>query len=60
MKSNDDSKEVTIRDKQDNVVWNGPWDTAQDKQAAPEDVRKRVDGLNIDDTFKGAGLRLKK
>jgi hypothetical protein len=40
------------------VVWNGPWDTAQDKQAAPADVRKRVDSLNIDKNFKGAGLRL--
>jgi len=58
IKSNDGSKEVTIRDQQDNVVWNGPWDTAQDKQAAPPDVRKRVESLNIDHSFKGAGLRL--
>lgn len=59
VKSSDDSKEVTIRDQQDKVVWNGPWDTAQDKEAAPADVRKRVESLNIDNTFKGAGLRLK-
>lgn len=59
LKSNDGSKEVTIRDQQDNVVWNGPWDTAQDKQAAPPDVRKRVESLNIDHSFKGAGLRLR-
>jgi serine protease Do len=58
VKSADGSKEVTIRDQQDNVVWNGPWDTAQDKEAAPADVRKRVDSLNIDKDFKGAGLRL--
>lgn len=58
VKSSDGSKEVTIRDQQDNVVWNGPWDTAQDKQAAPADVRKRVESLNIDHSFKGAGLRL--
>ena len=58
VKSNDGSKEVTIRDKQNNVVWNGPWDTAQDKEAAPPDVRQRVESLNIDGSFKGPGLRL--
>jgi hypothetical protein len=58
LKSTDGSKEVTLRDQDDNVTWNGPWDTAQDRQAAPEDVRKRVDSLNIDHSFKGAGLRL--
>ena len=58
VKSTDGSKEVTIRDQQDKVVWNGPWDTAQDKAAAPADVRSRVDSLNIDTSFKGAGLRL--
>lgn len=59
LKASDGSKEVTLRDQQDNVTWSGPWDTAQDKQAAPEDVRKRVESLNIDHSFKGAGLRLK-
>ena len=58
VKSTDGSKEVTLRDEQDNVTWNGPWDTAQDKEAAPADVRKRVESLNIDHSFKGAGLRL--
>ena len=58
VKSNDGSKEITIRDKQDKVVWSGPWDTAQDKQAAPADVRERVESLNIDGGFKGPGLRL--
>jgi serine protease Do len=57
VKSNDGSKEITIRDKQDKVVWSGPWDTAQDKQAAPADVRERVESLNIDGGFKGPGLR---
>ncbi len=54
----DGAKEVTVRDQQGNVIWSGPWDTAQDKAAAPPDVRQRVDSLNIDSTFKGAGLRL--
>ncbi len=59
MKAKDGAKEVTVRDHQGNVTWSGPWDTAQDKAAAPADVRQRVDSLNIDSSFKGAGLRLK-
>lgn len=58
VKVTDGAKEVTIRDRQDNVTWSGPWDTAQDKAAAPDDVRRRVDSLNIDSSFKGNGLRL--
>ena len=58
VKSKDGSKEVTIRDQQDQITGSGPWDTAQDKAAAPPDVRQRVDGLNIDNDFKGNGLRL--
>ncbi len=58
LKSSDGSKEVTLRDKDNKVTWTGPWDTEQDKAAAPEDVRQRIERLNIDNTFKGNGLRL--
>lgn len=58
VKTHDGAKEVTVRDQQGKVTWNGPWDTAQDKAAAPADVRARVEGLNIDGSFKGPGLRL--
>ena len=58
VKSNDGAKEVTVRDPQGNVTWSGPWDTAQDKAAAPADIRQRVDALNIDESFKGGGIRL--
>ena len=54
----DGGKEVTIRDQQDNVTWSGPWDTAQDRAAAPDDVRQRVQCLNLDPDFNGNGLRL--
>jgi serine protease Do len=57
IKSSDGGKEVTIRDNADKVIWSGPWDTAQDKAAAPDDVRKRVASLNLDTDFKGNGLR---
>jgi len=58
LKSNDGSKEVTLRDKDNKIVWNGPWDTEQDKAAAPEDVRKRMDRLHLDTQFQGNSLRL--
>jgi hypothetical protein len=58
VKSKDGGKEVTIRDQQDNVTWSGPWDTAQDRASAPDDVRQRVQSLNLDTNFNGNGLRL--
>jgi serine protease Do len=39
------STEVTVRDPSGEVTWRGPWNTVQDKAAAPEDVRKRVEAL---------------
>lgn len=59
VKSKDGAKEVIVRDHQDHVVWSGPWDTAQDQEAAPGSVRQRIDSLNLDTTFKGPGLRLR-
>ncbi len=57
--SNNGSKEVTVRGTDQKITWSGPWDTAQDKAAAPEDVRKRIDALNIDSCFSGNGIRLR-
>lgn len=58
VKAKDGGKEVTIRDEQNNVTWSGPWDTAQDQAAAPDDVRQRVQSLNLDSDFNGNGLKL--
>jgi serine protease Do len=55
--SKNGGKEVTVRDLDGNITWSGPWDTAQDKAAAPDTVRQRVDSLNLDADFKGQGLR---
>lgn len=55
LKSNHGGKEVTVRDKDQKIVWSGPWDTDQDKAAAPEDIRERVERLNFD----GDGNRLR-
>lgn len=58
MKSVDGGKEATVRDKAGEEIWSGPWDTAQDKAAAPPEIRARLEKLNLDPTFKGQGLRL--
>jgi len=57
--SNNGSKEVTLRDTDQKITWSGPWDTAQDKAAAPEDARQRIDALNIDSCFRGNGINLR-
>ena len=58
VKSKDGGKEITIRDQQDNITWSGPWDTDQDRAAAPDEVRQRVQSLNLDTHFNGNGFRL--
>ncbi len=58
LKSVDGGKEATLRDKNNKVTWTGPWDTEQDKAAAPPEVRARIEKLNIDTNFHGNGLRL--
>lgn len=59
LKSKDGGKEVHVLDKEGKETWSGPWDTEQDKAAAPEEVRSRIERLNIDMDFKGNGLRLR-
>lgn len=59
LKSNDGGKEITVRDKDQNITWTGPWDTDQDKAAAPDDVRKRVERLDFDSGTNGLRLRLR-
>jgi hypothetical protein len=59
LKSNEGGKEITVRDKDQNITWTGPWDTDQDKAAAPDDVRKRVERLDFDSGANGLRLRLR-
>ncbi|HEX5791272.1 MAG TPA: PDZ domain-containing protein [Luteolibacter sp.] len=58
IQSRNGQQQLSVRDRNDKVVWEGPWTTEADKAAAPEDIRKRVEGLNIE-TFNGNGLRLR-
>ncbi|KAB2642144.1 MAG: PDZ domain-containing protein [Verrucomicrobia bacterium] len=58
LKSADGGKEATLRDKDNKVTWTGPWDTEQDKAAAPPAVRSRLENLNLDNNLNGNGLHL--
>lgn len=59
IQTNNGSKEVTVRDADQKIAWSGPWDTAQDKAAAPEEVRQRIEALNIDSCFRSNGFSLR-
>ncbi len=58
LKSQDGGKEVRVLGKDGKVQWEGPYDTPQDKEAAPPEIRERIERLNVDWGFKGNGLRL--
>ena len=57
VKSKDGAKEVTVRDQQDNVVWSSPWNSEADQAAAPDNIRRRMESLNLDTSSTGGGLR---
>lgn len=59
LKSQDGGKTVRVFGKDGQIQWEGPYDTPQDKDAAPPEVRERIERLNIDMDFKGNGLRLR-
>jgi len=58
MRSSDGHKEAKVFDKEGNLLWEGPYDTDADKAAVPDDIRERIEKLNVDLDFKGHGLRL--
>lgn len=53
-----DSCEAKVFDQQGELLWSGPYQTPQDKAAAPPPVRDRLDALNIDTSGKGIQLRM--
>lgn len=59
IRSKDGSKEASVLDKDGKTTWSGPWDTEQDKAAAPPEVRARIEKLKLDENFMGGGLRLR-
>lgn len=46
IKSTNNETEVTVRDEKNEKVWSGPWNTEEDKAAAPEGIRERVEKAN--------------
>jgi serine protease Do len=44
--STNGATDVTVRDDSNEIVWSGPWQTADDKAAAPEDIRKRIERVH--------------
>lgn len=47
MKSRNGQKEITVKDEQGKITYEGPYSTAQDKEALPDDVRDRVSQFNF-------------
>jgi len=60
MQSKDGSKQMRVRDSDGKIQWEGPWDTEQDKAAAPDDIRVRINRMNFDviEDGENGGLRL--
>lgn len=56
--SENGGKQVRVLGRDGKVEWEGPYDTPQDREAVPKDVRDRIDNLNIDMDFKGPGIRM--
>ena len=42
MKTSNGETEVIVRDEKNQTVWSGPWNSEEDKLAAPEGIRERV------------------
>ena len=47
IKSSNGDTRVTVRDTANNPVWQGPWNSDKDKEAAPKDIRERIDRVNV-------------
>ena len=45
MKGEGEGAEVIVRDHDNEIVFEGPWVTPQDKAAAPPDIKKRVERI---------------
>ena len=50
LKTRNGKTEVTVKDKQGEIIFEGPYNTPQDKASLPDDIRKRVESLNLKKT----------
>jgi serine protease Do len=46
IKSSQGATDVTVRGTDNTVVWSGPWNTDKEKEAAPKEIRDRIDRVN--------------
>ena len=58
MKMTDGQRELTIRDKQGKLLFEGPYDNEIDKAAVPEEYRERVERLDTSGNGNGFHLKL--
>ncbi|MGE9289988.1 MAG: S1C family serine protease [Puniceicoccales bacterium] len=49
--------EAKVFDKQGELLWQGPFDTEEEKSEAPEGIRDRIERLDFN--FEGNGLRMR-
>ena len=47
MKMKDGQTEVLVRDDKGGVVYDGPWETDQDKAAVKPEVRERIENMGV-------------
>lgn len=47
MKMSEGQTEVEVRDNNGNVVYEGPWETQQDKAAVDPEIRERIENMGI-------------
>jgi hypothetical protein len=47
IKSSNGDTRVTVRDTANNAIWQGPWNSDKEKEAAPKDIRERIDRVNV-------------
>ncbi|MGE9266799.1 MAG: S1C family serine protease [Verrucomicrobiales bacterium] len=55
LKTTNGGKEIIIRDQEGETVFEGPYDTPQDKEAVPAELRPRLEKLDLE----GKGIQMK-
>lgn len=48
MKMKDGQSEVKVRDREGKIVFEGPWDTPQDKAAVDPEIRRRIENMGVE------------
>lgn len=51
IRSSNGSTQVTVRDNSNQTVWEGPWNTEEEKNAAPQNIRERIDRVGAGKGF---------